>query len=83
MPNRPELEHLESECTLVADWVSLARRALADPADRAYAERLDGSILVCDHQTVANWQQGVGDACIRQNVPVEFGKSHSRLTFGI
>ena len=83
MLNGPEPEHLESECTSVADCVSLAQRALDNPADRAYAEDPGGSLLVCDHQTIANRQQGVGDACIRQNMPVEFGKCHSRLTFGI
>lgn len=35
MPNISELEHLESEGASVADWVSLARRALEGPANRA------------------------------------------------
>ena len=55
MPNMPELERLESECISVAEWIRLAWLALEEPTGRAYAERLDGSILACDHQTIANW----------------------------
>ena len=40
MAERAALEEQEARCQTVADYAALAEQALADPADRAYAEEL-------------------------------------------
>ena len=40
MTAKAELQTLESQCTTVSDWLEIAERALADPADSEYAREL-------------------------------------------
>ncbi len=42
MAHKSEIESLESQCDSVKDWVDLARKALAEPADPDYARELAG-----------------------------------------
>ena len=42
MPKKSDLQHLESECATVDDWIDLALQALQDPVDYDYADELAG-----------------------------------------
>ncbi len=42
MSVKSELQNLESACATVADWLSLAQRALEEPVDRDYAVEVAG-----------------------------------------
>ena len=42
MPEKSDLQYLESECSTVDDWTDLALQALEEPADEDYAVELAG-----------------------------------------
>ena len=42
MPEKSDLQYLESECSTVDDWTDLALQALEEPADEDYAVELTG-----------------------------------------